>query len=573
MRGPTGRRPQQPPTAAPPTPIDPWQFSAGGRRDSDASFCSSRPSSAGHHRNASAITERSYQSHAVNTINSYLAASSFPVQFKLKPLPSNKDITETLKFVLTRLDYPPGNKIEDDLFAVLKYLNCPVKMNKSALKAPGTPHSFPSVLAVLHWLVQAAIYNDHFANSTQSQSVYADGMFNYNLNCYLHYIRGDDDAVEREDENFMGKLQQEKNSLLEDVNVLSAQAKDLEVNLEVMKSAPSLKESRENVKNESEKDIDKFNNLIDRLQQMDAKMQMELEEKEKELRLKVDERNKICEENEELKKKVEEQAINMRDAERMKRELQLVERDIADAEIERSKWEDKCWDINAVIGSKFKELEALQTECNQAIRRLKFGNDIQYELNTKGTTPAEVLGMDYKSRLDPVLSSSSDEVKRSSMENLETLMSLQQQSRDIAAKVDAKRNRIALLQSRIDEVDHQLNSIKNETQDYTSRCAMEARQLVHNFEVESSKVDLVEKEAREFVESSKAKLHETTMQCEKEVEMCARELLALIDMVSKHKEFTSCKISEMNNAVSETVAAVAQVHKDASTSSLGFSPF
>ncbi|XP_076919844.1 kinetochore protein NDC80 homolog [Bidens hawaiensis] len=575
MRGPAGRRPQPPPTAAPPTPIDPWQFSAGGRRDSDASFCSSRPSSvysagANHHRN---ITDRSYQSHAVSTINSYLATSSFPVQFKLKPLPSNKDITETLRFILTRLDYPPSNKIEDDLFALLKCLNCPVKINKSAFKAPGTPHSFPSVLALLHWLVQVLMYNDHIANSTQSQSVYADGMFDYNLKCYLHYIRGDDDAVEREDEDFMGKLQQEKNSLLENVNVLLAEAKDLEVNLEVMKSAPSLKESRENVKKESEKDIDKFNALIDRLQQMDAKMQMELEDKEKELRLKADERNKICEENEELKKKVEEQAINMRDAERMKRELQSVERDIADAEIERSKWEDKCWDINAVIGSKFKELEALQTKCNQAIRRLKLGNDIQYELNAKGTTPAEVLGMDYKSRLDPVLSSSSDEVKRSSMENLETLMSLQQQSRDIAAKVDAKRNRIALLQSQIDEVEHQLNSIKNETQDYTSRCAMEARQLVHNFEIESNKVDLVEKEAREFVEGSKAKLHETTMQCEKEVEMRAHELLALIDMVSKHKEFTSCKISEMNNAVSETVAAVAQVHKDTSTSSLGFSPF
>ncbi|KAJ0773359.1 hypothetical protein HanOQP8_Chr03g0098361 [Helianthus annuus] len=177
--------------------------------------------------------------------------------------------------------------------------------------------------------------------------------------------------------------------------------------------------------------------------------------------------------------------------------------------------------------------------------------------------------MDYKSRLDPVLISSRDEVKRSSMENLETLMSLQQLSRDIAAKIDAKRNRIAILQSRIDEVENQLITIKNETQDYTSRCLMEANQLINNFEVESRKVELVEKEAREFVESSKAKLQETMTQCEEEVQMCAHELFALIDSVSKYKEFTVCKLSEINNAVSETAAAIAQVHKDALTSYLG----
>ncbi|KAL8222722.1 hypothetical protein R6Q57_020121 [Mikania cordata] len=570
MRGPVGRRPQ----ATTPTPSDPWQFlGVSSRRDSDASFCSSRPSSAhsagaNHHRTASAvaITDRSYQNHAVSTINSYLSACSFPIFFKLKPLPSNKDIIETLKFVLTRLDFPIGNKIEDDVFTVLKCLNCPIKMNKSALKAPGTPHSFPSVLAVLHWLVQIGMHNEHLANSTRSQSVYGDSMLAYNLNCYLHFIRGDDDAVEREDEDFIRKLQQEKSMLLENVNTLSANATDLEKKLELMKSEKEAKEAEKSV---LEKDVEKFNAIIEKLQESEGAVEKQMGDKEKELRIKMEERSRICDENEELKKKVEDQAINMRDAERMKRELQSVERDIGDAEIERNKWEEKCWDLNAVIGTKFKELEALQTECNQAIRRLKLGNDIQYELNAKGTTPAEVLGIDYKSRLEPVLSSLRDEVKRNSMENLETLMSLQQLSLDIAAKIDAKRNRITILQSRIDEVENQLNSIKNETQEYTSRCAMEARQLVDNHEVESHKVDLVEKEAREFVESSKTKLLETITQCEEEVGMCAHELLALIDSVSKYKEFTGSKISEMNDAVSETATAIAQVHKGALTSCLG----
>lgn len=84
--------------------------------------------------------------------------------------------------------------------------------------------------------------------------------------------------------------------------------------------------------------------------------------------------------------------------------------------------------------------------------RLKLGNTFQYTLNAKGSTPAEVLGIDYKSTLKPLLDSFSDDIKKSSMVKLEELISLQQESVDLAAKIEAKRNRIALLQTHIDEV-------------------------------------------------------------------------------------------------------------------------
>nr|GEY94378.1 kinetochore protein NDC80 [Tanacetum cinerariifolium] len=135
-----------------------------------------------------------------------------------------------------------------------------------------------------------------------------------------------------------------------------------------MRSGPSLREVKEEEKSLLEKDVNKFNDLIEQLRDHEARVEKQMEEKEKQLRAKVEERSMISAENEELKRKVEEQGFNMRDAERMKRELQAVERDIGEAEIERNKWEEKSWDLNAVIGTKWKELEALQHECNQAIR-------------------------------------------------------------------------------------------------------------------------------------------------------------------------------------------------------------
>jgi kinetochore protein NDC80 len=69
---------------------------------------------------------------------------------------------------------------------------------------------------------------------------------------------------------------------------------------------------------------------------------------------------------------VEEQSFNPRDAERMKRELQVVDRDIVEAEASRNAWEEKMWDLDATIAHKFKEIEALAMECNQATRRFFF---------------------------------------------------------------------------------------------------------------------------------------------------------------------------------------------------------
>uniref|UniRef100_F6H972 Uncharacterized protein n=1 Tax=Vitis vinifera TaxID=29760 RepID=F6H972_VITVI len=80
----------------------------------------------------------------------------------------------------------------------------------------------------------------------------------------------------------------------------------------------------------------------------------------------------------------------------MKRKLQAVERDITEAEVARNGWEEKSWDVDTTIGHKFEELEALSIECNQALRRLKLGNGLQYVLNANGSSLAKVLGIDYK---------------------------------------------------------------------------------------------------------------------------------------------------------------------------------
>lgn len=83
---------------------------------------------------------------------------------------------------------------------------------------------------------------------------------------------------------------------------------------------------------------------------------------------------------------------------------------------------------------------------------MKLGNGFQYQLNADGSTPSEVLGLDYKRILKPALASFAEEVKGSSMGKLEELISLRQWSGENAALLEEKRNRIAVLESHNAEV-------------------------------------------------------------------------------------------------------------------------
>ncbi|XP_026379333.1 kinetochore protein NDC80 homolog isoform X1 [Papaver somniferum] len=551
-------------------------------RDSDASFSSmgttNQRSSSSMGRNPSIqINDKSYQNHALKSINSYL--SSHSTSFHLKPpLPSAKDITSTLRFILFRLSFTDSSssssvKIEEDVPILLNFLNCPIRINKSVLKNPGIPHSWPSLLAVIHWLVQCCIYNDHIGSTTMTtttRSLNDNKLLDYTLRSYSHYISGEDDEVDALDDEFIKKLESERMSVENKVKLLLEEITELEKKIESLRWAPSAREVLEKEKSMLEEDIKKFHAIINEYTSRIEIVDNELKVKEKELDAKVEENRRICEENDELKKRIEAQTVNMRDADRMKKELQAIERDITEAEVERSAWEEKAWDLDSQISHKFKELENLPIDCNQAIRRLKLGNEYQYLLNPEGSTPTDVLGIDYKT-LKVALNALSEDIKKSSVAKFEELIFLQQQSTENAAKLEAKRNHLVELQSKIDMLESHLSLMRKESEDFTSKCAVEAKRMSEEVERERHNVEMMEREAEEFVKISKTKLQFTIKQQVEEIQMCARELLSLVDSASKYKEHMESIISDMKTALSETVEAVANAFEGSLPAGLGTS--
>ncbi|KAK9734041.1 hypothetical protein RND81_04G110700 [Saponaria officinalis] len=487
------------------------------------------------------ITDPAYKHAAVRAINAYLSSddSSLPL-LSLKPLPSANDVSAIIKSFLSKLGFSinPSQKLEDVLFLLLKYLNCPIKVNKSAFRSLGAPHSFPLLLALIHWLVQLVNFTDHLRSPDNSHRNWCkrDSIMAYSVESYVEYMKGNDVAVEDLDNEFTEKMENESTLLTENLKLKDEEAEALELELNALKSVPSEREAIEKQRKDLEVDLEKFRGFVASVQDANSVIVRALEEKGKELGAKVAEIRRTKEENEELKKRVELQGINMRDAERMKRQLVALDREITDAEASRSSWEKKSWDLDSAIGLKFTELESLFIDCNQALKRIKRGGDYQYVLNAKGSTPAEVLGIDYKSTLKPAINAFADEIKKSTTAKLEEFIALQQHFKEMTAKIEAKRNRLTVLHAHIDDRERQLETIRNEINEYASRCVKEAEKIAGDEEAEVHDLVIVESEALNSLKAAELKLQDETRKSEEETQLCAYELFALIDSVSRYKE-------------------------------------
>ncbi|KAK7388056.1 hypothetical protein VNO78_22859 [Psophocarpus tetragonolobus] len=537
---------------APPTPVE-FQQRHYTSRESDVS---SRPSSVGMGPRPSIdlYKDRSYQKLVVSTINSFLCSQNFPVIFKTTS-PSAKDIHETLKFLLSILELPTW-KLEElpDLLKGLKY---PFKVNKSILLSPAAPHQWPTLLALIHWLVQLAKFQIHLSSPPKQHHP----LYHYTVDSFLHYIRCDDNAVEKLDKSFNEKLLHGKAAAEESLNAARSTVQNLQAELDRLRSQPPLMDALQKEKTMLEEDVIKFRKMIEELTSRIDQAERALADKEQQLQAKQQETDRLSQENQELARLVDAQTFNSRDVDRMKRELQAVQRDSAEAQLARNAWEDKSWDLDTSLSRTIKDLHTLAIDCNQALKRLKIGNGIHYQIHPTGTTPPQIMGIDHKFILKPALASFADDIKKTSMEKLEELISYQHMSAGIAVRLEAKRNQLATLLSRIDEMEAQQNMIKKETQEYTSKCSAEATKMLEDIQLADREIDIMEREAAEVLRTSELKLQEAIKQSEEEIQMRARNLFQLVDSVSKFKEHVGSKISEMSKTLSETATAVSDAYR------------
>ncbi|KAK8956197.1 hypothetical protein KSP40_PGU014507 [Platanthera guangdongensis] len=360
------------PTPSPSLPFYEYSSNIGtdGRRDSDASsFCSSLPSSAGSRSTYSIRSAPSDRASYLRAVNSYISSLSPPIFLK-PPLPPAKDIIDALHRLFSRLDLDaPIHDLTRDLPSLLAALGCPVKLSKSALRAPSTPHAWPSVISVLHWLVQLARVSDHLVSSPSALHLSNNSLHQYISGSYSFFLSGDDCAVADLDAEYLDRAERDTASAVKNAEALEAEVAQLDEKHRDLASNPSPLEALEVERAALLEDVKKFQNVVDKFYGIIEEKKEKLAEREKELETRGTEKTRLDEEIEALRQRIHGQALSTRDVERMTRELQAVEREISDAERRRNETDEKTWLLNPEVEREFREIETSAEQCNQAIRK------------------------------------------------------------------------------------------------------------------------------------------------------------------------------------------------------------
>ncbi|CAN6199315.1 unnamed protein product [Urochloa humidicola] len=306
-------------------------------------------------------------------------------------------------------------------------------------------------------------------------------------------------------------------------------------------------------------DVKKFEAVVKTWKGKIGEREGTLVDLEKELEAKVLDVQHTAAENQELLKKVDAQGLSVRDVERMHREMQTIESDIANAENGKASLEDKCWELDSKLVTKLDELEGLAEQCNQAIKRLKPGIDFQYVINSKGTSPAEMLGPDYKTVLKPAVLAHAEENKRRAVLNLAESADLQKQLQGSAKVLEEERSNISSLQDKNDEMVACLHSLEREITNDDSRYTAQIRQMKDEWEKKYSALSSVEKEADEFLKTSEKRFQEAIIKSDKETQALAHELLQLLDSIAEHKELMEAKVAQGRKDLYETADYIASL--------------
>ena len=133
--------------------------STGRRSSSVMSTSSTRSGAEGGRADPRPLRDKAYVARLTDEVVQYLLNTGYDrsISRKVLTMPSSKEFFKVCQHLLSRVDpsFEVGDKNQaDNILAALKFLGYPASISKTAVAQSGTPHAWPQLAGMLHWLVQ-----------------------------------------------------------------------------------------------------------------------------------------------------------------------------------------------------------------------------------------------------------------------------------------------------------------------------------------------------------------------------------------------------------------------------------
>ncbi|CAO3569908.1 unnamed protein product [Mortierella alpina] len=460
------------------------------------------------------IKDKAFQRSLVHSIVDYLTQNGYPNNITPKNLmqPTNKDFQDVFKFLYQKLEprYLFQKKFEDEVPVLMKTMRYPAAdtISKTALYTVGAPHSWPSMLALLGWMVDVikvvAKHKDNTKVLRQSNAHNRDrdidprldmsqvspegALYNYLTMTYRTWMLTGNLQDPEVEESMAKSFDNRKRHLQEQLRIRSASLENLRRDLEAARAEvpPIVVLERENqvLKN----DIEQFKKGIDHAVPRIEEVRKANEESSRNISAKQAKLADLHRAKKELQEIVRTQTMTRADLEsklaecsRLRRREEGLKQQLLDIKKQKDELEKRFQSAESEAEQRVKEYNALAMKVGLIPASAKYahGQDLELRLNVDGARTGERLyNVDTKAKAEKVISA---------LRNQFTM------------EVNKVGNELAALQEELDRLDEQIEDDNTELRDKEHQLNMLTKK--YQDEKENARAEAlshqVRKEARE----------------------------------------------------------------------------
>jgi kinetochore protein NDC80 len=245
------------------------------------------------------INDKSFQHNCSKALLTFLQESGYdyPISTKTLARPSGKDFANIVSFLLGQVDpeFSKGNvKFEDEVAMNFKALGYPYPISKTALVAAGSPHTWPSLLAALHWLMEHLVIAKEARSEEMDETKPFESLeelsqktdqafFDYVGKAYTAYMANDEARSLYLEEEFAARFETYDNYLQQEVERFT------DLNATIVERINALMGESQDLPTYAKKcedyatDLQQFHDLIRQMDEHKAALELKIQERSTEL--------------------------------------------------------------------------------------------------------------------------------------------------------------------------------------------------------------------------------------------------------------------------------------------------
>ncbi|KAJ1949456.1 kinetochore-associated Ndc80 complex subunit ndc80 [Linderina macrospora] len=526
------------------------------------------------------LKNRAFQSKAQQTILDYLSTHAYPGLLTPKTLvtPTVKDFQAIFKFLYMKLDpkYMYGAKFEDDALQILRGVKYPYvgNISKSQLFSAGSMSAWPSLMAMLLWLVELIESVELMAQQEESKmddetgesSQFVDRVFfDYLAQAYPVWLDSGDEPPELE-QSLAAQFEQKNEHLTQAAKDIEGQLEIARAELKALKENESPLRQLERSRVSMIKDKSKFEQLTRKLERKNQQMMDSVTRNTEKLEAAQVEKLGLEKEIAEVKVIVDAQQISTEDVDRMTAERNQLQ-EVLDGVQEKLKeatddFNDKGMRLQRVLdtvdehvleyAAKAQGLGFIGGSRKRGDEDPLGGAEIELTVDKSANDKHNVASVDLRGTVRPALQRACD-VLTSQWHATETEVIKLREKRDQLA--DSRME----LEVRVEEMDKQVSRHNAEYLELRETIMLETQTSTKQIELlEASILGMQRDMSKGQLQSEAAVRHAETernsvlLGCRMRRNEIDEDVVATLEGVAQMKRHTQEKLRELLQLVAET---------------------